>query len=96
MTINRKIGGGDMKVFRLNDYDWWVGSDLESVKKSYMEATGLPEDEAFDDAYELTEEEMNKLLYKDEDGSERTFKEQLNKMIAENQTFPTIFASCEY
>jgi len=90
--LERKMTRG-IKVFRLNDYDWWAGESLESVKKSYMEATGLDEFEAFDDDYELSEEDMNREIYTDEDGSTRTFKEQLNKMIAENRTFPEVFAS---
>ena len=85
-----------MKVFRLNEYEWWAGESLESVKKMYMEVTGLDEDEAFEDDYELSEEDMNREIYTDEDGSTRTFKEQLNKMIAENRTFPEVFASCDY
>ena len=86
-----------IKVFRLNDCDWWAGENLESVKKDYLKETGLDAEEAFDDPEEITEEIMNKGKYVDEDGkNERTFKEELDSMIKNGTKFPAFFASSEY
>jgi len=29
------------KIFRMNDYDWWAGKDLDSVKAQFLKDTGL-------------------------------------------------------
>jgi hypothetical protein len=58
-----------------------------------------PEDVS-DNPHELTEEEMDTLQFSDEPGApaaaKRSFREQLDKLIAEGQTFPCFFASTEY
>ena len=89
-----------MKIYRMNDCDWCAGEDLESVKKFYMKYCGLDEDEAFDGLRELTEEEMDRLIFYDnncyKDDSHRTFREELQRLIDLNQKFPLFFASTEY
>ena len=84
-----------MKVFQMNDCEWWAAEDLESAKKACMEATGLPEDEACDDPHELSDEAMNRLIFHD-DNETRTFKEQLDRMIVEGTEFPVFFAMTEF
>lgn len=85
-----------IKVFKLNEYEWWAGGSWEEVKKCYMDTTGLSEVEAFDDeCHELTPDEMNSLKFYGEDNSERTFQEELDKEIAEGQEFPCFFAGTE-
>ena len=81
-----------IKVYCLNDYDWWAGRSIKEVKEDYLQMTGLPEDEAFDGFYILSKGEMGILKFKDEDGKERTFKEQLDIMIEGEVTFPWCFA----
>jgi hypothetical protein len=92
-------------VFQLNDYEWWAGSDLEGVKAEYTKQTGCgEEDDAFDDPYELSDAEMDKLLFtyyenddeRPENKRTRTFREELDRAIAEGQTFPCVFAGTEY
>jgi hypothetical protein len=85
-----------MKIFKLNDCDWWAGEDLESVKSAYIEEVGGDVD---DDARELTEAEMDSLDFVDElpdYGEHRTFREQLRRMIDSGAQFPCFFASTEY
>lgn len=89
-----------VKVFQLNDCEWWAGHDLESVMADYVKETGVPPDEAFEDPRELTDEEMEEgTHYGDPDHPEdppRTFKEELQYMIDGGATFPCFFASTEY
>src|SRR5437588_4054498 len=48
-----------IKVFRMNDYDWWAAESLESAKVGYMrEGYGQDEDTAFKNPYELSAEQM--------------------------------------
>lgn len=88
-----------IKIFKLNDCDWWAGSDLESVKADYLKTTGETElDDTFDEPYELSDALMERLKFRrdDDNHTEVTFKEELARQIAEGQEFPCFFASTEY
>lgn len=91
----------DIKVFAMNDCDWMAGESLESVKAAYMaeHAYGLPEDEAMDDPHELTEAEMDRLRFHDDEAKPedyQTFRQRLNFMVNRGDDFPCFFASTEY
>ena len=86
-----------MKVFRINDYEWYMANTLEEAIKLAMDLTGLPADEAAeDDAHEECEAEMNRMKFVDDDGvTRRTFAAELQRRIeAGLPTGP--FASTEY
>ena len=87
-----------MKVFAMNDWDWWAAETLEEAKGAYWREMGIEDaDEDFlDDAHELDEEEMNHFQFNDDDGTKRSFREQLKNMIASGAKFPAFFASTEY
>lgn len=87
-----------MKVFRMNDYEWWAGKDLESVKAACKKETGLTDDEAFDSPRVLTAEEMRTHeFYPDCDVSRAIqFKTALRKMVRDGKSFPRFFATTEY
>lgn len=40
-----------MKLYRLNEYEWWAANSMEEAIAAAMEATGLPRDEATDDKF---------------------------------------------
>lgn len=101
-----------MKIFNMDDVEWWAGESLEAVKAAYLaEHAGVesaeldpnsPEDmEAMiADARELTEEEMDGLVYRTgvfRHGEEllRTFRRELAEKIAAGIEFPCPFASTE-
>ena len=91
-----------MKVYKLNDYDWWAGNTLEEVKKSYINETGVSKEEAFEEPYEVSEADMNKLKFytteHNDKGEEitRTFREELDYIIKEGQKFPCAFACMDW
>ena len=93
-----------IKIFRVNDYEWWAGIDIESIGAAYKEATGIDpadDDEGFDNPYEVSEAGMSKLIHWGEgepDGEQAkcTFAEMLQQMIAQGQEFPCYFAGTEY
>lgn len=91
-----------IKVFRVNDYEWWAGADLESIRLAYKEETGIDpdSDEGFDSPREIGEAGMNKLIHwgdgEPEEGGSRTFQEEIQRMIAAGHKFPCFFAGTEY
>jgi len=93
----------DIKVFRLNDYEWWAGETLEEVKKNYTEITGVDGEEAFDESIEaMSEEALKSTKYhtdtKDKDGKAIviTFAEELENRIKSEQKFPCFFATTDF
>jgi hypothetical protein len=82
----------DVKVFKLNLFDWWAGYDLASVKSAYLGETGVAKEEAFDEE-ELPQEAMKAVrIYTNPFAKEsNTFQEELARMVAEGQEFPCYF-----
>jgi len=86
-----------MKVFNMNDCDWFMARSLEEAiyeYKKYLKSQDMDDEpEYWEDAVELTEEEMDRLKYRDEDLPEAvTFREALAMRGSE----PEFFASTEY
>ena len=84
----------NVKVFRLNPFDWWAGYDLASVKSAYLVETGDAKKDAFDEE-ELPQDAMNTVrIYPNPYAEESsTFQEELTRMVDEGQKFPCYFAS---
>jgi len=84
----------NVKIFRLNPFDWWAGYDLASVKSAYLLETGVAKEEAFDEQEEVPQEAMKTLrIYTTPYAKESsTFQEELARMVAEGQVFPCYFA----
>lgn len=63
-----------LKVYRMNEYEWWADYSEEEARKNYIEFTG--EEDGIEDMEE--EARMDTLKYKDEDMKVAiTFAEQL-------------------
>jgi hypothetical protein len=84
----------NVKIFRLNPFDWWAGYDLKSVKLAYLRETGAVK-EAFHEEEELPQQAMKTLrVHQNPYAREsRTFQEELDRMVAGGQEFPCYFAS---
>ena len=66
----------ELKVYRMNEYDWWADYSAEKARKNYTEMAGDPE--CIDDMVEESEKRMITLKYKDEDmDTAITFEQQL-------------------
>ena len=81
-----------MKIFKMNDCDWWMDTDLESAKKNYIVFVEA-EPESVEDAREMTEEELdNHVFHPDDDiGEPCSFRERFE----EQDLVPQFFASTE-
>lgn len=88
-----------LKIFRVNDCEWYLAKNLQQAVELAMSDSELPEDEACDNPREVTEEEMNRLKFIDDtyrqDSTSRTFAEELARQIA-NGAVPGPFATTEY
>lgn len=96
---NGPKGVSEMKIFRLNEYEWWAAETLEEAKQACLEETGLDESEAFEDPCELSSEELDALIFVDDEGPERRtipFRQALDELISKGQKFPCIFATSIY
>lgn len=84
-----------MKIFKMNDCDWWVAETLEEAKDSYKLETG---EESDLDARELSDAEMDRLtITNEEDDVKLTFREELTRRIADGTiSSPSLFGSTEY
>lgn len=86
-----------MKVYRVNDCEWYMALTLDEAIAKAMEDSGLPRDEAADgDACEVSPDEMNRLIFvEDDDLTKRTFAEELALRVADGQPAQA-FATTEY
>lgn len=89
----------DVKVFAINDCEWWAGRDLESIKAAFIKA-GYGDESSFCEPHEVVDPEMNRLTFVDDlsdvNSHKSTFQEHLDLMVAQGAEFPCFFASTEY
>lgn len=89
-----------IKVYRF-DSDFCAAKNLRDAIREYMSCAGGTIREALEIVETLTDEQMEKFVFYDdiediEECDKRSFKEQLEIMIAEGEEFPTLFATSEY
>jgi hypothetical protein len=93
-----------IKVFKLNDYEWWAAASLAEAIADWKQWTGFGDEEAaenLDDPRELSDEEMDRLQFAhtEEDDTpyrKQSFRAELAEQIAAGETFPGFFATTEY
>jgi hypothetical protein len=83
-----------IKVYKLNEYEWVASRSMDEAKKFYLKLTGLDAEDAFMDEKKVSAKEMKCLIYKDGD-KERSFREQLARMVNRHMNFPCMFAIAE-
>ena len=88
-----------IKVFRLNDYEWWAGEDLDSIRSAYQRETGIdPDDpdEGFESPHVLLSEQMDSHIMRefDEDfepghkpDGYPTFQQYLDLLLRQGRKF---------
>lgn len=89
-----------MNVYKMNDYDWVAAESAEQAAHYYrtrlMDEYGMEEE---DIPEKLTEEDMHRLVFHHEDGSEVSFMERLEEELHGTDPEarePFFFASTEY
>lgn len=99
------VGLPPIYVYQINNCDWFAGADWDSCRDLYLSDFG-GEVELLEDGsiQPLTEDQLASLLFTDDDYSEhptgryikRTFREELDRLIAAGTEFPVMFASTEF
>lgn len=85
-----------IRVYRMDDMEWWAG---ESLAACVAEGRAQCGDDCYSDdneQYELSDEQMQRMKFIDEDGSTRSFADELARRIAAGETFPQPFAAEDY
>lgn len=89
-----------MKIFKLNDCDWYAAKDMKSAIEQIMfDMSDTCEFCVDSSAHELTDDEMDSLKfvdYTDSPTTTRTFREQLVIMVERGDEFPCLFATTEF
>jgi phage-related protein len=82
------------KVFKLNDCDWWLARTLEEAMADCRYQCG---DVDFEDEHDLTDKELDRLMYCDEDCKTKIpFREALRERVEAGIAKPEMFASTEH
>jgi hypothetical protein len=85
-----------IKVFALDDVEWWAGESLEACLAVARAQAGGECYREEDEQSEVGPEAMQRLQFIDEDGTKRSFAEQLQREIVAGTAFPCMFAATEY
>lgn len=97
VSSNELGGTPPIRVYRLDDCDWWAGESLQACLKEARAQCGedcYPDDPSIQ--HELSDQTMQVMKFTDEDGEKRSFAEELSRRIAAGDEFPQLFASTEY
>ncbi|GAG99900.1 unnamed protein product [marine sediment metagenome] len=93
----------EIKVFNMDDYEWYAGRTEQEVIEAFCEYTGMEKGELIQDGFpdELTDAELERLVFFDDIGNQetceqRSFKQQLKNMIDLDVKFPCFFATSKY
>lgn len=85
-----------IKVFALDDIEWWAGESLEACLAAARDQCG---DECYreeSDQHEVSADSMKRLTFIDEDGSKRTFADELQRRVDAGEQFPQAFAATDW
>lgn len=85
-----------IRVFALDDVEWWAGRSLEECLAAARELCGQDCYSEPGDMGEVSGEAMQKMMFHDEDGTVRPFAQELQRRIAAGEQFPQHFASTEW
>lgn len=84
-----------MKIFKIDETEWWIGESFESVREAVQSQHGL-DDDHLEDMREVTEEEMGIAYFDVDTACSRTYAEQLQIEVEAGGEFPRLFATTEY
>lgn len=94
----------EIKVFEMNDCEWWAGESLEAVigemchqlacdDKAELQREGYIDEDGT--CSEIARETLEKAKYRYEDGSQTTCFAVLQNLISSGHKFPCLIGSTE-
>lgn len=93
------------RVYKLNDYEWWVARSLDEAKADAANEWGCKDvaeaerEDMFEDPSEVPDEELDRLKFTDGDedgnaiGALRSWRDELTQRIAAGLSAPELFAA---
>ena len=89
--------GKDLKIFKMNDCDWWMDKTLDEAKKNFLEFCCVDADEALENPCELTSEQMDNHEFCPDENYKKSypFKHELQRRQSISSK-PEFFASTEF
>ena len=88
-----------IKLWQTGQPDWIAASTREEaavLMKSLYDLTDEQVKEYEEDLEEVPDKKLDVLIFHDDDGSTRTFREEMNRVIAAGEKFPCMFASSDF
>jgi hypothetical protein len=88
-----------LKIFQLNEYEWWTAETLEDALEVACEESGLSLEEVSDSPTELTDDELDKLKFFYDPYSKDefcTFRERFEYLSKNGKLEPGLFACTEW
>lgn len=91
------LPGKDLKVFKMNDCDWWMDYNLIDAIVNYSEFIMIPSEECTDDPYQLSIRGLRNHEFVSDDffGVKCSFLEELQRRQSISNE-PDFFASTEF
>lgn len=97
----------EIKVFKINDYDWYAATSLEEAIACSMEYSGLTLEEAYDKdvarecdpedwMWDCEPSELGGLTEEEKQKHKITFREFIQRCKDNGEEFPCAVASTEY
>lgn len=87
-----------IKLWRTDFPEWYAAASKDDALACIREMTGFGEDEmkeAEEDLEEVPDKCLDELMFFEEDGSKRSFREELANLKASGEKFPCWFAGRE-
>lgn len=89
----------ELKVYQVDDYVWIIGHDRQSCVEEAVKSHGIEQQDAENDAFELSDEQLEARTYvdfgADANPARHTFKKQLQIEADKGGVFPRLFACTE-
>lgn len=85
-----------IKVFQMDDIEWWAGESLEACIAEGRRTCGEDCYTECSEQGEVSEEGMQRLKFTDDDGTVRTFAEELKRRVDAGEKFPQPFAATDW
>jgi hypothetical protein len=82
-------------VFAMDDCEWWLARSLEEAVEDYTKRYD-PDPEMIAEAHRLSEADMDRLQYTDENKTQWSFRERLSYLAESGRLSVEMFATTEF
>ncbi len=94
--LTKKAAEVEMKVWQLNECDWWLAPSVGAAIDEAMKQSGLPFDELVPSpnyVHQLDGDDLRRLVFVADDGTRRSFHDEYYAQIVADSSTVRLFAS---